>query len=117
MTECRASGARLLVDISQPFRAGLRLVGGPPGLDSRAILAGFIVPSTCRRRMLVEGTADPSATLGMTKEGSALVGIGCWLSEPQVPPRHTGTGRLRSEPVTFLVHLANKKDWLGDEVV
>jgi len=33
MHECRAYGAQIMIEISQPYRAGLKFGNGPPGLD------------------------------------------------------------------------------------
>jgi hypothetical protein len=32
MHECRAYGAQIMIEISQPYRAGLMFGNGPPGL-------------------------------------------------------------------------------------
>ena len=59
--------------ISQPFRAGLCLAGGPPGLDSIAILDGVISSHTLPETSLPLGMAILHSAGGA---GGGVVAVG-----------------------------------------
>jgi hypothetical protein len=47
----------------------------------------FVAEFTSFQAAQIAVTADPSTALGMTKERTQLRSeIGCWSSEPQIPP-------------------------------